>query len=187
VTGDSSPAPVGSTKRDLTILVWNRFVRLSHWIVIIAVAVALFTHGGLLSAHRIAGYLVLALTVARIIHGFGAHRYARFANFVPGPTRLVRYLQAMTRGTERRYIGLNPAGGAMVVVLLVLLLLISLTGVVIDTPGWRDHRPLQMIHSVASDVLMLLIGVHLLGVLYASYRHRENLIAAMFSGKKRGN
>lgn len=167
--------------------VWDAFVRAAHWIIVLATLAAYFTHGGLLEAHRVAGYLVLALIAARIVWGFANTGYARFGSFVPTPLRLARYLWAMLRMREARTIGHNPAGGAMIVALLGVLIALGVTGWMIDSPAYRDFRPLQEIHLILSDGLIVLIAIHIAGVLYASWRHRENLILAMFTGRKKAS
>ena len=166
------------------IKVWDVFIRIAHWTLVIATVLAYFSHGGLLTLHRIAGYTVIALVVARIAWGFNGGTYARFANFVPTPTGLARYLGLLLRHREPRTLGHNAAGGAMIVLLLIMLLAIGGTGWVLDSPAYRDYRPLNALHDGLSDVLMVLIAVHIAGVLHASWRHKENLIAAMITGRK---
>ncbi len=126
----------------------------------------------------------MALVIARLIWGFISRGYARFSSFVPRPAQLVAYFGALVHGRESRYLGHNPAGGVMILALLALLVLVSITGVLIDTPSWRDFRPLREVHAAASNILMILAIIHVLGVLHASYRHRENLIKSMFTGTK---
>ena len=43
----------------------------------------------------------------------------------------------------------------------------------------------ETVHELASHALLVLILAHLGGVALASYRHRENLVRAMVSGRKR--
>ena len=49
-------------------------------------------------------------------------------------------------------------------------------------PGWLVEK----IHAFFADFMMLLVGVHVLGVLVTSVLHRENLTLAMITGRKRG-
>lgn len=51
--------------------------------------------------------------------------------------------------------------------------------------SFRDHRVLQDWHGTLSDVMLVAATLHVLGVIYASVRHRENLVASMFTGRKR--
>jgi cytochrome b len=165
--------------------VWDPFLRIFHWVLVAAFVVAYFSHGGYLAAHRISGYGILALVVLRVAWGFMGPAHARFADFVRGPRDLASYLGLLLRGREPRYVGHNPAGGAMIVVMLLLLAALCVTGVVLDTPRFRDDRDFKEIHDVLTDASVVCIVLHLAGVALASWRHRENLVAAMISGRKR--
>jgi cytochrome b len=166
--------------------VWDPFVRVFHWGVAAAFVVAYFSHGGYLAVHRVAGYAIAALVVSRVLWGFVGSPHARFADFVPGPRKLIGYMGRLVRGREARHLGHNPAGGVMIVVLLVLLAALCATGVVLDTPGFRDDRNLQEVHELLTDATLACIALHVAGVAHASWRQRENLVAAMISGRKRG-
>ena len=167
-----------------SVRVWDLFVRCAHWALLLACVLAWFSHGGLPTTHRMAGYAAAGLVSARIAWGFVGSHHARFASFVPLSLQLPAYAGAMLRGRERRFVGHNPAGTVMILALLGALFFVSASGILIDTPSWRDFRPLHELHAAASDVLMLLAVIHVLGVLYASYRHRENLVKSMFTGTK---
>lgn len=165
--------------------VWDPFVRVFHWVLVAASVVAYFSHGGYLAAHRIAGYAIAALVVLRIAWGFVGPTHARFADFVVGPTRLAAYFGLLLRRREPRYVGHNPAGGAMIVVMLILLVALSVTGFMLDTPRYRDDRDFKQVHDWLTDATVVCIVLHLVGVALASWRHRENLVAAMITGRKR--
>ena len=167
--------------------VWDPLVRILHWGVVAAFVVAWFSHGGYLGLHRISGYVLTALVVVRVAWGFMGSTHARFADFVAGPRKLAAYVGLALRGREPRYVGHNPAGGAMIVVMLVLLAALCATGFVLDTPRHRDDRDFKQVHDLLTDVTVICVVLHLIGVAYASWRHRENLVAAMISGCKRGS
>ena len=173
-----SETPLGQVQ------VWDRFIRIFHWSLVALVPLAFFSHGGLRDVHRWTGYAILFLVAARVIWGFYGGQHARFANFVPNLAGLVHYLGQVMRRKEPRTLGHNPAGAAMVMALLLNLLGIVATGMLLDTARYRDDRPLLALHDGLSDVLLVLIMLHLMGMLYTSVRHRENLILSMVTGRK---
>jgi cytochrome b len=167
------------------VYVWDPLVRVSHWIVAFSALLAYYSHGGLINVHRVAGYLVLLLVIARVAWGFLGTEYARFSSFVASPMHTLRYLRLLVLRKETRSIGHNPAGGAMIVTLLALLFAIGASGWLLDTAAYRNCRPLHSLHGICSDILIGLSAVHVAGVLYASWRHHENLLASMITGRKR--
>jgi cytochrome b len=84
-----------------------------------------------LAVHVWAGYLIGALIAIRLVWGLVGPRHARFTEFVPSPGGLKRYLLALVRGRERRYLGHNPAGGAMIVALLLALSATVVSGLMV--------------------------------------------------------
>lgn len=166
-------------------MVWDPVVRLVHWALVAAFVVAYFSHGGYLAVHRISGYVITALVILRIVWGFVGSPHARFSDYVVGPRKLGNYLGLLVRGREPRHIGHNPAGGAMIVVLLVLLAALCVTGFVLDTPQFRDDGDFKQVHDLLTNAAVVCIVLHVIGVAYASWRHRENLVGAMITGRKR--
>ena len=165
------------------IVVWDWFVRAFHWGTVALVATAFLSpdHKWL---HEPAGYAVLVLVLARLVWGVVGSRHARFTDFATGPVAVLAYLRQLAGGNVRRYLGHNPAGGAMVLALIGTLLTVTLSGWLSETDRFFGVEWVSRLHSLSTDVLLGLIGCHLLGVLAASILHRENLIVAMITGRK---
>ena len=168
-----------------TVPVWDRWVRLCHWGLVVAVAVAYFMPADIAPVHQSAGYAAAALLAFRLLWGFIGSMHARFENFVPAPRALAAYLGAMLRGKEARFLGHNPAGAAMIILLLLLLAAATLSGWLLTLAAFRDNRLVETIHFASAHVVIGAVAVHVLGAAYTSVRHRENLILAMFTGRKR--
>ena len=100
------------------IKVWDPFVRLFHWSLVVAVLTAYFTEDDLLGLHTWAGYTVLALIGARLLWGLVGPHHARWSSFVRGPRATLAYLADALRGQAARHLGHNPAGAVMVLALL---------------------------------------------------------------------
>lgn len=166
--------------------VWDWPVRVFHWLMVVCFA------GAWLSAeseswrllHVTLGYTMAGLVAFRLVWGLVGTRPARFASFVRGPLAVVAYLKDLAAGRPRHTTGHNPAGALAIVGLLALTALTT-------AMGWATYNDLggewlEEGHEVAANALMALVGVHLLGVLLGSWAHRENLVRAMLTGRKRG-
>ncbi len=170
-----------------SVRVWDPFVRVFHWSLLASFMGAYFaTEEGDL-VHQVLGYIALGLVVARIVWGFVGTRYARFASFVPTPHALFAYLTAMLARREPRYLGHNPAGGVMVIALLAAVVASSVTGWLLLTDAFWGDESMEEAHEVLSALTLALVGFHVAGVVYESVRHRENLVLAMLTGRKRAD
>jgi cytochrome b len=108
----------------------------------------------------------------------------RFATFVPTPSEFLRYFRDLKDGTARRYLGHDPAGGAMIAALLTTLLLTVASGLATYyVPALEEG--LKEVHEVFASITLFLVIVHVIGVTVSSYLQGENLIAGMISGWKR--
>jgi cytochrome b len=168
------------------ILVWDAPVRVFHWLLVLCFAGATITaeseHWRFV--HVVLGYSVGGLVMFRLLWGLVGTRHARFSAFVRGPRAVARYVGSMLAGQPEHHAGHNPAGAVAIVVLLVL------AGVSVAT-GWASDQQLggewlEEMHEGAANLMLAIVGVHLAGVLLGSLQHRENLVRAMFTGRKHG-
>lgn len=167
------------------IKVWDPVVRLFHWGLVLSFATAWLSAGISRPVHHWAGYVAAALIAIRIVWGFTGTRYARFTQFVRNPRMVLAYLRDIAAGRERRFVGHNPAGGAMIVALILSVGGQTVTGWLQTTDAFFGVEWVETAHLLLSRLSLTLIVLHLLGVILASLRHRENLPLAMISGKKR--
>lgn len=108
--------------------VWDPIVRVGHWLIVIGVLTAYFSGDEAKNVHVTAGYVVAGVVLFRILWGIVGTRYARFTNFVRGPAAIFSYLKSLFTGKEQKFIGHNPAGGAMVIALILSLLVTTFSG-----------------------------------------------------------
>jgi len=173
--------------------VWDVPTRLVHWLIVLLVAASWWTGDtGRMDYHRYSGYLLLGLVSFRIYWGFAGGSTARFRQFVRGPRTIWRYL----RGRWETRPGHNPLGAFSVLILLALLITqISLGLFAVDVDGiesgplsahvsFATGRLCAQLHHQAFDLLLSLIVVHIVAVLFYLIAKRQNLIAAMFHGRR---
>lgn len=176
--------------------VWDLPVRVIHGLFIVCVAGAWLTRDARQADwHAVFGYCALGLVAFRVAWGFIAFGHARFASFAYGPRDVIGYLRAAMNGVPRHYTGHNPAGSWAVFALLALLAATAVTGVLV-IGGLHGDGPLAgALSYAAADLarewhewlawaMLALVAFHLAGVAWGSRLHRENLAAAMVTGRK---
>ena len=180
------------------IKVWDLPLRIFHWLLVAGFFVAYLTEDELLGIHVWAGYLVSGLLVFRLVWGFVGGQYARFANFLCGPTQSLAYLKEAVSLKAKRYLGHNPAGAGMIVLLLLALFATVISGLMVyaadqhlgPLAGWVNSSTEDFwegAHEIAANASLLLVLIHVAGVIFESAVHHENLVKAMWNGfKKRG-
>ena len=173
-------------KKNNRLRVWDLPVRLLHWSLVACVLGAWLTrHNHMGQGHQLWGYGALAAATLRLLWGlFSRSRYARFTQFVRRLAPTLAYARAVLAGHAARYIGHNPLGGWMVVVLLSCVGLLGFTGWLFTTDMFWGYGWLATLHEWLGWALLVLVGLHLGGVVFTSWQHRENLVRAMVTGTK---
>ena len=181
------------------IKVWDLLVRIFHWSLAGAFFIAYLTEDDWLDIHVFAGYMIAGLIVFRLLWGLIGTRHARFSDFVRPPREVFAYLKDMATFHPKRYIGHNPAGGAMVVALLLSLVMTVLTGLSVygaeemagPLAGLFAHAPkflgdvFEELHEFFANFTLFLVVFHVVGVVLAGLQHGENLVRSMINGKKK--
>ena len=182
-----TPRPSSASKRN-EVKVWDRAVRSLHW-ALAATVVAAWASGGSATlppdVHDVLGYVAGAIVAARLVWGFAGSRFARFSQFVRGPTVTWGYLRDVLKGRDTRHVGHNPLGGWMVMLLLGCVAALSVTGILYTTDWLWGYEWLYRLHVALGWLILGLVAMHVLGVLFTSWQHRENLVRAMITGDKK--
>lgn len=165
--------------------VWDPVVRVLHWALVTTVAAAWLTRHGGGAWHEWLGYASLAVLALRLAWGFVGPRRARFASFVRRPSATLAYARSVFARRAPRYLGHNPLGAWMIVALIVAIAVVNLTGWLYTTDRFWGVEWVEDLHESISNLLLALVAAHVAGVVFASWRHGENLAAAMIHGRKR--
>ncbi len=131
----------------------------------------------------------------RLIWGLVGGSTARFASFVRPPERVVEYM----RGAEHsRRAGHNPVGGYSVLAMLLLLALQVASGLfATDVDGlasgplsymvsFDQGRGAAALHELSFNVLLAVIGLHVVAILFYLFVRRRNLVRPMITGAGEG-
>lgn len=165
--------------------VWDPLQRLLHWLLALLVVASWYTRHGFGAVHEWLGYAAAATLALRLAWGFIGPRHARFSDFVYSPAHTRAYLRDSLAGTARRHLGHNPLGGWMSLALWLAVLLVCASGWLYTTDRFWGLEWVEDLHDALTWLLIALVCLHLGGVAWSSWRHRENLVASMLHGRKR--
>ncbi|MDM4768121.1 cytochrome b/b6 domain-containing protein [Pelomonas sp. SE-A7] len=180
--------------------VWDLPTRLFHWALVLCVLGSVTSAkigGNAMVWHMRLGYAVLALVGFRLLWGLVGGRWSRFTHFIYSPAAIWRYLRRKPREGEHFDVGHNPLGGLSVLAMLVWLLMQIGSGLIADDEIANTGPLIRLVSSEASLAwtgyhkswgqwgLFLLIGLHVVAIIYYRFGHGRDLIGPMLSGNKR--
>lgn len=166
------------------IKVWDPFIRVFHWSLVAGMLYEFIDDDGD-KLHHYVGYGLAALVLMRLVWGFIGTKHARFSDFVCSRKVVLNYLRSMLTFHPKRYIGHNPAGGAMVLALMASILVTAFSGWMTTTDTFWGVSWVEELHEFCANFTLVLIVVHVAGVLLASIQHKENLVRSMWNGRKK--
>ncbi|MCW3849535.1 cytochrome b/b6 domain-containing protein [Sphingomonas sp. LB-2] len=171
-TSQDSPA------RGRSIEVWDFPLRLFHWLLVVAIALAFLSseeESPLAAWHVPVGWSIAVLLAFRLTWGFVGGEHARFAQFVK-PSALAAHIKGLLHGRPEATLGHNALGALSVLLLLGLIAATVWTGAVgVD----------EEVHELIAYTLLGLVALHIGAVVMMSFLTRENLVRAMITGRKR--
>jgi len=176
--------------------VWDLPVRVFHWLLVAMLVFQYVTYqASKMTWHMYGGYVIIALVVFRIIWGLVGSTNARFWNFLYGPGAMLAYVKTLPSRQASRFAGHNPLGGWSVLLMLALLVVQGVTGLYANDDAMLEGPLVRLVSKEMSDtlttihryniyVLLAVAAVHVLAVLYYLSYKSENLVKAMFTGRK---
>jgi len=199
-TLDILSARADHTAPTATMRVWDLPTRAFHWLLVLAVAVgtatAFFGPEWMLGLHVWSGYVLGALLVFRIVWAVFGSEYSRVGSFAFPPRAVIAHLRDLWAGRADDSIGHNPAGAVMIFAFAAVLTGIVVTGLI--TLGGQEKQgalaglvpyaighAARQVHEALTNLLLVMVALHVGGVVMESLRSRSNLVAAMITGQKR--
>ena len=176
---------MNSTETEITsVKVWDWPVRVFHWTLAASVIGAYVTGESedFERLHHTLGWVAAGLIAFRVVWGLVGTRYARFSEFVRGPEQVWSYIKSLRSSEPQHFVGHNPVGAVAVILLMGLTALSVYSGwlaLAEDAAEWLEEA-----HEIAANTLITVVLVHVIGVLWSSRTHGENLLKAMLTGRK---
>lgn len=184
---DSNETHPTAQEPNKPILVWDIPVRLFHWLLAgsfvgaFAIANLVDDESSLFALHMLLGGVIAFMVSLRVIWGFIGSRYARFSSFVFGPRALLDYLRGAFSGKGARHTGHNPGSSVAVYAMLALALGLAVTGA-----GMSRVEAFEEVHEVLAWAMVAVVGAHVAGIVWHTFRQKENIALSMVHGHKEG-
>jgi cytochrome b len=162
-------------------LVWDIPVRLIHWTMVgtfagaFGIATLSSKRGSLFAIHMLLGLVLGFVVLFRVVWGLVGSRYARFGSFAFSPAALWRYLRDAKAGRDEPHAGHNPGSSYAIYAMLLLPLGLVTTGLV---------KPLHEAHEVLAWSMVAIVSLHIVGLGWHTFRHREAIALSMFHGRR---
>ena len=176
------------------IRVWDAPTRLFHWALVGLFCFSWWSaEQGMMDWHRMSGSVLLGLFVFRLVWGVIGGSTARFSQFVAMPWTVLNHLNPNTPSAKKA--GHNPLGGYSVLIMLVLLGVQLGTGLfAVDVDGlesghlshlvsFDQGRAASAFHGLSFNLLLVVIGLHILAILFYRFVRRRNLVTPMITGR----
>jgi cytochrome b len=180
-------------------LVWDAPTRVMHWLLVVFVGVCWWSGiNNELEYHLYSGYAVLWVVLLRLYWGVVGSSTARFANFVRGPKAILDYARSLHRRRSPHTHGHNPLGAISVLLMLGTVLAVVGIGLfAVDVDGlysgplsgfvsFRQGRHLAHLHYKMFNVLLAVIGLHVLAVIFYYVYKGHDLVFPMITGRREG-
>jgi len=174
--------------------VWDLPTRLFHWLLAACLVGSFATiklGGHLMIWHERFGYAALTLVLFRLVWGFAGGRYARFTQFVRGPSTLLAYLRGPDGSAPQ--VGHNPLGALSVLGLLAVVAFQAVSGlftnddIAFEGPlaryvsgAWSST--LTTWHRWNEWVIIGLVALHLAAIVFYRVAKQRDLVGPMLTG-----
>ncbi|GIL17937.1 MAG: hypothetical protein FMNOHCHN_03609 [Ignavibacteriaceae bacterium] len=171
------------------ILVWDLPIRIFHWLFAglfvgsFAISHLVSKHNPLFGLHALFGILLVILVVYRVIWGIFGSEHAKLKHLFFSPAELIAYVKDEIFGPGKKYIGHNPGAAYFTLAILIIPIFSVLTGFNMVSSGTET---LEEVHELLGNGAMVLVGLHVLGILTYTLKHKELISLSMIKGTKMG-
>ena len=169
-------------------MIWDLPTRLFHWLLTACILGAygfaqLFHEGdSLFYGHMFLAMLAGVLLVWRFVGAFvSKNPYFRLSALKINLKETINYFLSVFKGQGTYYVGHNPGSILAIWAMFILILLSLITGSQIGSQG----HTVKEVHEVVTNLLILTVVFHIVGVILASIMHKQKYILSMINGMKK--
>lgn len=179
-----------------SVKVWDIYTRLFHWALGIAILVCFIAEDqDEMEIHTASGIVVLGLITFRLLWGLVGPHTAQFHRFIRGPQTIIAYIRNSKAAQFQPMVGHSPIGALAVIALLLLVAVQAVTGLFASDDIYTEGPLVKFvssdfgalateIHEVNSNLLLVMIALHIAAVLFYRFVKRDNLVLPMITGSK---
>ncbi|MBF7072536.1 cytochrome b/b6 domain-containing protein [Glaciecola sp. MH2013] len=182
----------------MKIYVWDFPTRIFHWLLVVTFAAQYLT-GELLDDamqwHFYGGYVMLGLIIFRLLWGIVGAYYARFSQFIHGPTTTIAYAKSLNKSSYTTYLGHNPLGAYSIIFVMSMLLTQTVSGLFITDDIFYSgpyhsvvsdavEDIMNMLHSNAVNAVLFFLVLHITAMILYKRLKGQALLKAMVTGRK---
>lgn len=183
---EPSPTETRSTGEPTPRLVWDLPTRLFHWTLAGLFSGAFFLaisspeHSRAFMVHMLVGLVLAFAILLRLVWGLVGSRPSRFGAFLHSPAALGRYVRLALKGEDKPGASHNPGASYAIYAMLLLPLALVATGLLMTSGReWAEE-----VHAVLAYGMVAVVGLHLAGVAWHAWRHRDGIALAMVHGRR---
>lgn len=138
-------------------------------------------HSAVFPYHMLLGFTLAFAVLLRILWGFVGTRYARFSGFRFNIFELFQYFVDLFTAKTRRTPGHNPASSWAAVLMMTMALGLAVTGYLMTQ---TEQESLKELHELLANGFVVLAGLHVVGIVLHTLRHRDEIGLSMLHGNK---
>lgn len=174
--------------------VWSIPTRAFHWLLVLGIIVSFISIEVVdsTSVHVISGLTIGIIVLFRLAWGFLGPRYSHFKDFVLKPRTIIEFLK---KSNSKIYVGHNPLASVVMLGIVVVVLFMVLSGIMLLASNSETalffsinseySNIFMVIHEILFSTLMVLTGMHILGLILDRVENREaGTLMSIFNGYK---
>ncbi|RXJ93619.1 cytochrome B [Malaciobacter molluscorum] len=181
--------------------IWSLPTRVFHWLFAVIILIAFLTDDDkLLFYHAIAGYCIFILLIFRFTWGYMGPKFSKFKDFNLNIKAVKTFIKSLFK-KDNEYLGHNPLASYVMIGMLIITTLIIFTGVLtygieekkglfnfLGDSFLKDFKSMDNIHEFFANLLLFLIGLHLIGIFIDKLLHKQKAaLKSIFTGYKISN